>query len=253
MEIALNPQFVAEAALLGMGLESVGGLYLAYDLLGGKRGPLRAVTRATGYAVFFMIGYSLLLGVRYAIVASVGMGVVLAFEFGQAEKDSGHAMSRQTRVVIVGFLRGLVLGAAAITAYSFEFGLVFGALSGCVLTGTYFLGFAPADNYLSSKNPTITSHMLVASLLRGVGVSFAGVVAGLTTTSAYHSWILGLRLGLAAGAVSAIVSLIGPVFEWRIDNLPERRLGLFGIVLIFVGSAVQSIQYWIVVFGVKVQ
>ena len=32
-------------SLTGVLLDALGGLYLAYDLLGGKRGPLRMVTK----------------------------------------------------------------------------------------------------------------------------------------------------------------------------------------------------------------
>ena len=74
-------QFIAELSLAGMGLEALGGCYLAYDLLGGKRGPLRTIARATGYVALFFIGYVLVVGLRYAIVAASGMGILLGIEF----------------------------------------------------------------------------------------------------------------------------------------------------------------------------
>jgi hypothetical protein len=43
-------------------------VYLAYDLLGGKRGPLRTIARATGYVVLFFIGYVLRLGLAAGTV-----------------------------------------------------------------------------------------------------------------------------------------------------------------------------------------
>jgi hypothetical protein len=54
---------------------------LAYDLLGGRRGPLRTVARAAGYVALFLVGYVLVLGLRYAIVAASGMGILLGIEF----------------------------------------------------------------------------------------------------------------------------------------------------------------------------
>ena len=48
MPITLTAQAVAEISLLGMGLDLLGGCYLAYDLLGGRRGPLRVIARAAG-------------------------------------------------------------------------------------------------------------------------------------------------------------------------------------------------------------
>jgi len=41
------------STLRGSGLDVLGSLYLAYDLLGGRHGPLRLLTRAVTYSVVF--------------------------------------------------------------------------------------------------------------------------------------------------------------------------------------------------------
>ena len=46
-------------SLAGVILDALGGLYLAYDLLGGKRGPLRIVTKSVSYGVMFGSAYGL--------------------------------------------------------------------------------------------------------------------------------------------------------------------------------------------------
>src|ERR1700724_2874891 len=97
-----------------MGLEALGGCYLAYDLLGGKRGPLRTIARATGYAALFFIGYVLVVGLRYAIVAASGMGTLLGIEFRIARMNPSHG-ERHRIVVLFGLLRGPVLALAPIT------------------------------------------------------------------------------------------------------------------------------------------
>jgi hypothetical protein len=84
-------------------------------------------------------------------------------------------------------------------------------------------------------------------------VSAAGVIAAFLTSSASHAVRFGLRLGLPAGTVSAPVGLFSPAIEWRIENLPERRLGVGGLGLIFVGMLLQSVPYWIVVFNIPVR
>jgi hypothetical protein len=58
---------------------------------------------------------------------------------------------------------------------------------------------------------------------------------------------------LAAGTVNALVGLFSPAIEQWIENLPERRLGVAGLGLIFAGMILQSIQYWIVVFELSAQ
>ena len=41
-------------------------------------------------------------------------------------------------------------------------------------------------------------------------------------------------------------------FEWWADSLPERRLGVAGAVLVVLGFALQSLQYWSVLLDIRV-
>lgn len=43
---------------------------------------------------------------------------------------------------------------------------------------------------------------------------------------------------------------MNPYIEYYADNLPERRLGAFGIVLILCGFVFQSLQCWLALFDV---
>jgi hypothetical protein len=75
----------------------------------------------------------------------------------------------------------------------------------------------------------VSGHKVLASLWRAVAVGIAGIVAGVLNAPRI-SWILfGLRLGLAAGTVNALVFLFSPALERWIENLPERRLGVGGV------------------------
>jgi hypothetical protein len=58
-----------------------------------------------------------------------------------------------------------------------------------------------------------------------------------------HPWLFALGLGLVTGVVTVVGSAINPYIEYYADNLPERRLGTFGVALVFVGFALQSLQY----------
>ena len=42
-----------------------------------------------------------------------------------------------------------------------------------------------------------------------------------------------------------------PFIEYYADNLPERRLGAFGIWLVLCGFALQSFQYWLAILDVR--
>ncbi len=44
---------------------------------------------------------------------------------------------------------------------------------------------------------------------------------------------------------------INPYIRYYADNLPERRLGVFGIALILCDFARNSLQYWLALFDVR--
>jgi hypothetical protein len=60
-------------------------------------------------------------------------------------------------------------------------------------------------------------------------------------------------ISLMIGAVSALVNFLSPYIEWWAENLPERRLGAFGVVLILIGLTLQSVQYWVALLDVPVK
>jgi hypothetical protein len=65
-----------------------------------------------------------------------------------------------------------------------------------------------------------------------------------------HPWYFAVRLGLLTGLVTGIGITFTPYIEYYADNLPERRLGVFGIGLILCGFALQSVLYWLALFDV---
>jgi hypothetical protein len=82
-----------------------------------------------------------------------------------------------------------------------------------------------------------------------------GYIASALICSAFihhvdHAWSFAIRVGLVTGIVTGIGATVNPYIEYYADNLPERRLGAFGIGLIFCGFALQSLQYWLALFDV---
>jgi hypothetical protein len=67
-----------------------------------------------------------------------------------------------------------------------------------------------------------------------------------------HAWPYALRLGLVTGFVTAIGTMVNPWIEYFANNLPQRRLGVFGIWLVLCGFALQSFQYWVTIFDIRV-
>ncbi len=68
-------------------LGALGGLYLTYDLLGGKHGPLAGVTGVVTYMVIFAIPYSLGLGLKFGLITSFGMGLILGYDFSKNQAE----------------------------------------------------------------------------------------------------------------------------------------------------------------------
>ena len=94
-------------ALIGMGLDLLGGLFLAYDLFGRRRGPLRTLLRAILYCFIFVAVYSIALDWRFSLVAGIGLGLSFTYELGRrasAVRRSGWT-SRATRILLIGATR----------------------------------------------------------------------------------------------------------------------------------------------------
>ena len=54
-----------------------------------------------------------------------------------------------------------------------------------------------------------------------------------------------------AGIVTGVGITVNPHIEYYADNLPERRLCVFGIALILCGITLQSLRYWLSLFDVR--
>lgn len=229
----------------------MGGLYLAYDLLGGKRGPLRILTRTATYGVLFGIGYGLPLGPVYGLVAGLGLGTALAIEFWLAAATHGRVP--RTATLGLAILRGgTASGLAAALTFEARFGIAFGALSILGLMAAYLAGFAPSQEYQPDARPRLTRRRLIATRVRGAAIGLAGTLAGGLLHEGARGVLFGLGIGVVVAVVGAVVATVSPFVEWWADALPPRRLGVLGTALLLLGFALQSLQYWVTLLGVRV-
>src|SRR4029077_12498464 len=81
---------VAAVSLSGISLDVLGGLYLAYDLLGGQHGPLRLLTRVVTYSLVFGIGYGIGLGPFFGLASGLGSGITISIELNRAARGLDH-------------------------------------------------------------------------------------------------------------------------------------------------------------------
>src|ERR1700735_1400408 len=82
----MNHHAIAAISIVGTCLDVLGSLYLAYDLLGGRHGPLRLLTRAVTYSLLFGIGYGVGLGLFFGIVSGIATGVTFSIELNRGAR-----------------------------------------------------------------------------------------------------------------------------------------------------------------------
>jgi len=81
---------VAAVSLTGICLDVLGGLYLAYDLLGGQHGPLRLLTKMVTYSIVFGIGYGIGLGFFFGVASGAATGITIAIELHRTARLKDH-------------------------------------------------------------------------------------------------------------------------------------------------------------------
>ena len=234
---------VALVSITGTCLDVLGSLYLAYDLLGGQHGPLRLLTRAVTYSVVFGIGYGLGLGLFFGLSSGIATGITLAIELSRAARGLDHYSLPWEGLFSA--IRGLAFGAGLYRILGFGFAIAFAILITVGQVFAYSRGMRPALDYEASRRPRLTRRHFWGIVVRTVGYMVTALICSAFIHHVDHAWSFAIRVGLVTGIVTGVGVTFNPYIEYYADNLPERRLGAFGIALIFCGFALQSLQYWL--------
>lgn len=249
--MVIDRHTLALVSIIGCSLDVLGALYLTYDLLGGEHGPLRTLTRGVTYGALFGSGYGLALGPVFGLVTGLAHGVTLGWEFARASRHRPKpgfwydaAMSAVRGV-------GFALGAAYL--YGAAFGVTFGALSTVGQVFAYRVGIRPTIDYKPAARHRLTRSQLLGALNRTVGYVITGYLSALVAGQRANALSLGVKVGLMTGLITVVVGACTPFIEWGADHVPEKRMGVFGIGLILVGFALQSVQYWVALLDVGVR
>jgi hypothetical protein len=247
----MDHHLVAAISLAGICLDVLGGLYLAYDLLGGRRGPLRLLTRMVTYSIVFGIGYALGLGLFFGIASGLATGVTVAIELHRTAGSHDHYPWWWE--VVFSAVRAFAFGAGLYRIVGFQFALAFAVLLTIGQAIAYSQGMRPGLDYSASLRPRLTHRHFRGALLRTLGYIATALLCNAWVRHVDHPWLFSLRVGLVTGIVTAAGTAVTPFIEYYADNLPERRLGIFGICLLFCGFALQSFQYWLVILDTAVK
>jgi hypothetical protein len=248
--IPMTHHSVAAISLVGTSLDVLGGLYLAYDLLGGQNGPLRLLTRAVTYSLVFGIGYGLGLGLFFGVATGAATGITIAIELQRTAHKQDHYPLYWEAVFSA--VRGVAFGAGLYRIVGLPFASIFAALITVGQVFAYSRGVRPSLDYSASRRPRLTRRHVWATIVRTVGYIASALICSALVGRVDHVWTLALRVGLVTGIVTAVGVTVNPYIEYYADRLPERRLGAVGLGLLLCGFALQSVQYWLVIFDVPV-
>jgi hypothetical protein len=243
MSGAWRLDFVPVMSLTGVILDALGGLYLAYDLLGGKRGPLRTLTKSVTYGAIFGAIYGLTLGVWFGLAGLLASGPALSMEIVRRQRRQTHRVFEAT---VFGLARAIGFGAAGCLSKDFRFGISFGILCGISFVAAYLV-VGPPEN-IPSRRPQLDPAVLRRAVFRGVSIGLAAVLSGLILKES-HAFSYGVEVGLVTGTSSGILVAVAPSIEEWVDNLPDRRLGGYGAFMVLIGSLFQAVQYLLPLFG----
>jgi hypothetical protein len=241
---------VAAVSIAGTCLDVLGSLYLAYDLLGGQHGPLRLLTRAVTYSIVFGVGYGLGLGLDFGLASGITTGMTLSIEFNRAARGLDHYSLPLEGVFAA--IRGFGFGVGLYRTLGLRFAIAFALLITVGQILAYSRGMRPAIDYVAARHTRLTRRQFWGTVIRTLGYIASALVCSAFIHHVDHPWSFAMRVGLITGIVTGIGATVNPYIEYYADNLPERRLGAFGIGLIFCGFVLQSLQYWLVLFDVHV-
>ncbi len=244
----MDHHIVAVVSITGTCLDVLGSLYLAYDLLGGQHGPLRLLTRAVTYSVVFGVGYGLGLGLFFGLASGIAAGITLSIEFSRAARGLDHYSLFWEGLFSA--IRGFAFGAGLHRIVGFKFAVAFAILITLGQIFAYSRGVRPAVAYTASRRPRLTRGQFWATVVRTIGYMVTALICSAFIRHLDHPWFFAIRVGLVTGIVTGVGVTFNPDIEYYADNLPERRLGVFGIGLILCGFTLQSFQYWLALFDV---
>jgi hypothetical protein len=245
----MDHHIVAVVSIAGTCLDVLGTLYLAYDLLGGQHGPLRLITRAVTYSLVFGIGYGLGLGLIFGLVAGVATGITLSIEFNRAARGLDHYSLPWE--ALFSAIRAFAFGAGLYRSLGLAFAITFAVLVTLGQVFAYSRGMRPAMEYEASRRARLTRRQFWGTVVRTIGYIVTALICSALVRRVDHAWSFAIRVGLVTGLVTGFGATINPFIEYYADNLPERRLGAFGIGLILCGFTLQSLQYWLALFDVR--
>src|SRR5260370_2136730 len=142
---------VAAVSITGTTLDVLGSLYLAYDLLGGRHGRLRMLTRAVTYSIIFGMGYGIGLGFFFGLASGIATGITIAIELNRAARGRDHYPLPWE--ALFSAIRGFAFSVGLYRIVGLRFAIPFGTLITIGHVFAYSPGIRPPPAYTPAPRP----------------------------------------------------------------------------------------------------
>jgi hypothetical protein len=190
-------------SITGVVLDGLGGLYLAYELLGGKHGALRLLSRLLTYSAIFGLGYGATLGLWFGLAGALISGPTMEY---QLRRRAQSIEPSNIEWVSMSVIRGLSFGIAGWLTVGRDFGIAFGVLSALVMDFAYEFGYG-TTTYRAYQRPQLDRRLAVAGIIRGMLVGLAGAIGGAITRRP-EALLHGIQIGIVVGALNTAVTIL---------------------------------------------
>jgi len=199
----------------------------------------------------FGVGYGLGLGLFFGIAAGAATGITVAIELHRTSTRQDHYSLPWEAMFSA--IRGFAFGAGLYRMLGFPYAATFAALITVGQIAAYMNGMRPSMDYLAARRSRLTKRQIWGGVARTAGYIASALACSALVRHVDHPWTFAIRLGVVTGLVTTVGAMFGPFIEYYADNLPVRRLGVFGIWLVFCGFLLQSVQYWVELLDVAVR
>lgn len=241
----MDDKLSAIVTIIGMTCDVMGGLYLAYDLLGGENGPLSVLTKIVNYSVLLTLLMFPTMGLKFALIVGFGFGTALGLHFDRV----GRSIPDTTKfLLLTALLRCVAIVVAVGMTASPIVGSVMGVLVFIMSMVLPKFNISPTALYQSSKRPQLNLKQLgVAGALLLVAI-FSGLFGASIAHGDVHTFQFVMRFAVTFGFSILIVTSFSPLIEWYSDHLPAKSFGTAGIALFIAGFVIQSLPSFATIF-----
>lgn len=245
MTLVMDNHLQAIITVIGMTCDVMGGLYLAYDLLGGENGPLARLTKMVNYSVLMTLLFLIPMGLKFSLIVGIAFGTALGLHFDRA----GRSIPDTNKFLLASaLLRSIAIAVAICVTSSYGLAIVMGVLVFIMSWVLPKFRISPATIYQSSTKPQLHWKQLVIAIAVAGAALSSGLLGASITHGDAETILFVIKFALTFGMAILVVTTLSPLIEWYSDHLPPKSFGTAGIILFISGFIIQAIPSFATIF-----